>query len=215
MTRRRRSTRLPNYDYTQPGGYFVTICTKNRLSILGHINQGEMILSSTGSIIHECWNRLQKHFTLIELDSFIVMPNHIHGILIIKGRGEASGYTETTTNVTQAPDASPLHRPRGTVKRSLGAIIQNFKSVSTRKVNQLRGTPGEIIWQRSYFDHVIRTERTLLAIRQYIQNNPARWEFDRYNPKTTDQDPQSQIPWNSIASEGASTNDERGIADQA
>jgi putative transposase len=192
MTRRRRSTRLHNYDYARPGAYFVTICTQKRLSLLGHIHLGEMILSPTGKIIKECWFRLQNHFTFVVLDSFVTMPNHIHGILHIEGRGEASGVKMSTANLAHIPDASPLGAPRGTVKGSLGAIIQNFKSVSTRKVNQIHGTLGEIIWQRNYYDHIIRTEHALLTIRQYIQDNPARWEFDRYNPDRIESDAHEQ-----------------------
>ena len=136
-----------------------------------------MALSSVGDIVQRCWLNLPRHFSWLELDAFVIMPNHLHGIIVI-GRGEAS-----------SPDnASPLRRsaevpaqPNGTQPGSLGAILQNFKSVSTRKVNKGNRNSGLPLWQRNYYEHVIRNEEELKEIREYIINNPANRDRDEDN----------------------------------
>ena len=222
----RRSIRLPGYDYTSPGAYFVTICTHRREPLLGEVVDGEVCLSVYGRIAEACWRFLPRHFPHVRLDAFVVMPNHIHGIIwIVDGgdrggeasvdicRGEAStpslgraklspnqrGWVEQEAGVDASPlpmgvdasplpmgvDASPLRtpprreRPRGVEPGSLGAVVGNFKSVVTRRVNRLRGTPGAPFWQRNYHERIIRDERALRAIRRYIRENPMRWERDR------------------------------------
>lgn len=180
----RRTIRLQNYDYSQPGGYFVTIVTENRRLCLGEIADGQAHLSAIGHIVETCWHALPAHFP-VELDAFVIMPNHLHGILFIQNlsnrRGETSRSAPVYKDGSAHPDASPAPAG-GTQQGSLSAILQNFKSVSTRKVNTFCQTPGSILWQRNYYEHVIRTEQDLTAIRAYILGNPGLWEQDPENP---------------------------------
>ena len=176
----RRSIRMKGYDYTSVGAYFVTICTHQRECILGRIEEGVVLLSDSGRIIEHTWRRLPWFFTSIELDAFVVMPNHIHGIVSIVGAKQRAA-----SQISTHADAAALPLQRGSVPQSLSAIIQNFKSVSTKKINVLRHTPSEIIWQRNFYEHIVRTingERELIAIRKYITDNPMQWELDSENP---------------------------------
>ncbi len=160
----------------------------------------------------KCLEKIPHHFTNTSLDSYVIMPNQIHMIVVLS-RGEASVKDGRILPLEPMSDASPLHqyypRPRGTKKGSLGAIIQNFKSVSTRKINQSLNTPGERVWQRNYFEHIIRTERALNAIRRYIMNNPVRWELDRYNPNAVGSDKEAQTLWNLLREKNTSKEHER------
>ncbi len=173
----RHSLRLKDFDYSQVGAYFVTICTKNHQCLFGKIQQGMMELNASGRVAAAQWQLLSNRFTGIELGEWIVMPNHVHGILIITGEGEASQNRSSTLHDSIIKDASPL-RPSGTRPGSVGAIIQNYKSITSRKVatqiEQLKGS----VWQRNYYEHVIRNERELRAISDYILANPQNWEKD-------------------------------------
>ncbi len=167
--------RLRGYDYAQAGAYFVTICAHNRECVFGESMGGEMRLSNIGKIADECWNAIPEHFQQVELDEFVVMPNHIHGILVI-------------TDFVGATHASPLQKsplqeqPRGPNPKSVGAIVGSFKSAVTTRINRLRDTPRTPIWQRNYYEHIIRTERELNVIREYIHNNPLKRSLDMDNP---------------------------------
>ena len=177
----RRSIRLRGHDYAQPGAYFVTVCTRDRESLLGDVVNGEMRLNGAGEIVRRCWVDIRRHFPHIALDAGIIMPNHLHGIIVITEfrRGEASTVHIDAPKKRPEPDASPLRQhPNGTQPGSLSAIVQNFKSISTRKMNITRGTPGTPVWQRSFYEHVIRNDEDLNAIRQYILTNPANWTTD-------------------------------------
>jgi putative transposase len=179
----RRSIRLKGHDYTQPGAYFVTICTRERECLFGHVVNGEMRLNDAGEIAQRGWEDIPRHFPLVELDAFVIMPNHVHGVIVIQGRGEASAINLRVSKTPSKPDASPLRQhPNGTQPGSLSAFVQNFKSISTRRMNAARGSPGTPIWQRGYYEHVIRNEDELKAIREYILGNPARWDEDEDNP---------------------------------
>jgi REP element-mobilizing transposase RayT len=170
----RRSIRLQGYNYATPGAYFVTICTRNKECLLGEISaEGQMQLNDMGRMVTECWNAIPTHFPHITLDTYIVMPNHIHGIITL---GVGAKHSLNFAN------ASPLPA-NGTQSGSLGAIIQNFKSISTRKINAQRAMPGIPVWQRNYWERIVRDESELGHIRQYIANNPRRWAFDRANPQ--------------------------------
>lgn len=180
----RKSIRLKDYDYSQPGGYFVTIVTQNKECVFGEIVNGNMILSSYGEIIDQCWNKTPNNFYNIELDSFQIMPNHIHGIIhivdnIVGAKHSIKKLHKIGNNLQR--NASPL-QPNGTNTGSLGAIIQNFKSVTSRKINQIHKSPGQKLWQRSFYDHVIRNETELKNVRKYIEDNPLKWELDIENP---------------------------------
>jgi len=165
----RRLIRLKGYDYAQEGMYFFTICTYDRQFLFGNVLTGEMELNEFGHIVAEEWRKSTVIRHEIELDMFIVMPNHLHGIVTMTDRDVgATGW-------------SPF--PSGPSKRSLGAFVGGFKSVVTTRINQLRGTPGVPVWQRNYYEHIIRDEESLNRIRRYIADNPTRWEFDPENPE--------------------------------
>ena len=186
----RRSIRLKGYDYTQPGAYFVTICTHQRTPLFGQVVDGEMILNAFGEIVREEWFKTAQIRPYVELydDEFIVMPNHIHGIIRIV----ADPTAVVGARRRRAPTVEQFGKP---VPGSIPTIVRAFKSAVTKRINQLRGTPGAPVWQRNYYEHIIRTERTLIAIRRYIIENPARWSLDRYNPHTTGPDPMVRDIW--------------------
>lgn len=180
----RQSIRLRGYDYTQAGAYFVTIVVRDRECLLGNIVDGEMRLNDYGRIVAAEWRKIPARFPHVTTDASIVMPNHLHGIVVINGRGEVGAMHPPATSsnpLRLSADASPLP-PTGTVPGSLGAIIQNFKSTSSRQVNALRQTSGLPLWQRNYFERIIRNERELNRIREYIVNNPLRWALDTEHP---------------------------------
>ena len=188
----RCSIRLVGYDYSQTGAYFVTLVSFQRECIFGEMIGESVHLSAIGRLVEQEWIDIVKHFNWINLDEIVVMPNHILAIIWIeKRRGEASvtGHQEAgqrkisrrvNPQPTQETDASP-QPAHGTQQGSLGAIIQNFKSISTRKINIEKGEPGNRIWQRNYFEHIIRDEPELLRIRQYIIDNPLKWQLDQEN----------------------------------
>ena len=173
----RRSSRLQGYDYSQAGAYFVTICTRDRECLLGEITVGadsrvfpEMRLNDAGRAVQQCWIAIPDHFPHVELDVFVVMPNHVHGIVVIvDGRGTAC----------RAPTAEQFGCP---VSGSIPTIFRSFKSAVTKCINEMRGTRGEKLWQRNYWEHIVRNESELNRIREYIQNNPAQWELDKLYP---------------------------------
>jgi REP element-mobilizing transposase RayT len=180
----RRSNRLKGYDYSLPGGYFVTIVAQDRKTIFGRVVDGQIEQNDIGKLVQSCWLRIPEHFSYCRLDEHIIMPNHLHGIILIReaiGSGEAFVKDIPEMVDSRSANASPRH-PEGTQSGSLGAIIQNFKSINTRKVNSLYFEPGNRIWQRNYYERIIRNERELNAIRQYILDNPLNWELDEENP---------------------------------
>ncbi len=191
----RRSIRLEGYDYTRPGAYFVTICTKKHTCQFGNIYNETVQLNRYGDIVQACWDNLLQHFPFIKLDAFVIMPNHLHGIVILTerdcndvngGRGEAFSRTHPGMPKIYTENASPLRsmtqQPHGTQSGSLGAIIQSFKSISTRKINTTNNIPGASLWQRNYYDHIIRNKKALNIIRRYITFNPLMWAYDMDNP---------------------------------
>jgi putative transposase len=251
----RRSIRLKGYDYTATGLYFITICAYQRDCLFGEIINGEMRLNDLRQRVHACWQRLPFHFSNLELDAFVIMPNHIHGILVLTQlplsdnqsspprRGAAldrnpppltdhlppnatpgsdhkiqadAAFGRESSDITGAfsepgmafgressdmtgesepgvafgressdiakdrlPNAAPL---RGVVAGSVGAMVLNFKSVTTRLGNRMRRSPGSPMWQRNYYEHIIRDEKSLQFIRQYIHHNPMSWQHDQLHP---------------------------------
>jgi len=163
----RRSIRLQGYDYSLAGAYFITICTKNRECLFGEIITNEMSLNNFGMIARDEWIKSTAIRFEIELDEFVVMPNHFHGIVVIQGRGDR-------------PVAPTEHRP-GPQPRSIGALVAGFKSAVTKNINEIRTTPGLPVWQRNYYEHIIRDEKSYLRIAEYIVNNPLNWQQDQYN----------------------------------
>lgn len=180
---RRKSIRLKNYDYSTPGYYFVTICTRERECILGEVKRAQVILNRTGQIVLSAWQGLPARFPFIELDAFVVMPNHVHGVIVLKPRrGEPCVRPKRGDHKDR-----PYPTPRGTPAFSLARIIQAFKSLSTRQ--WLQDSPPEIshantkLWQQNYYEHVIRRDESLEKIRQYILENPLKWDLDEDNPR--------------------------------
>ena len=144
----RRSIRLQGYDYTNAGIYFVTICSYQRQHLFGTIDNGEMKINLAGQIVFMLWQKIPHHFPNVQLDEFVLMPDHLHGIVVI----------------AESKD-----------KFSLANIIQNFKSVSSRKINRINKNYGVSIWQRNYYERIVRNEEELNNQREYIKNNPANW----------------------------------------
>ena len=191
--RDRRSIRRSGYDYSQFGGYFITICTQDRECLFGEIRDGLMALNDLGSIVHAEWDRSGEIRSELTLDHFIVMPNHIHGIVMITSVGSTGGspalVTGNAPSAVGATGGSPVVgtstrsiRPHGPSKRSLGAFVGGFKQAATIAINRARNSPGAPVWQRNYYEHVIRTEDELNRIRRYIADNPAAWPDDDDNP---------------------------------
>ena len=172
----RRSIRLKGYDYSQTEAYFVTLVACQSECLLGNLHDDKIVLSEMGEIVNAYWLRLPNLYS-IQLDEWVIMPNHMHGIIWILDSDASYAKTQTDDYISKSfiAFASPKLRPIGTKSGSLGAIVQNYKSVTTRKINQLRGTPGLPIWQRNYFERIIRDEGEWERIRLYIQENPTRW----------------------------------------
>lgn len=179
---RRRSIRLPKHDYRSRGAYFVTICTFRRACLFGQVVDGEMRTSDLGVIADEEWWRTVAVRAHVELRSgeFVVMPNHIHGIVHIVGPLGQADAERAATAVTGVHLEQPRSaRATGSVHpSSLGAIVRSYKAIVSRRINAERGTPGAPVWQRSYFEHIIRDEGSLERIAAYIASNPRRWRQD-------------------------------------
>jgi putative transposase len=161
-TSRRKQLRLPGYDYSQPGRYFVTICAFEKACILGEVRGGNFEPSPAGSIVRECWYELPAHYPGVHLDEFVIMPNHIHGLIVFS-----------------RPVGDELKLgvkvPGG---RTVSEIVRAFKTFSARRINESTGATGKPVWQRGYFEHIVRTDKALKNIRQYIRDNPGDWEKD-------------------------------------
>ena len=249
----RRSIRLSGYDYRRSGAYFITINTYKHVWIFGEITEGKMQLNQIGLIVADQWRIIPHNFPHVVLDAWVIMPNHIHGIVVINnytgdvnsengnnignadfnnddddnidgndgivgiaGIAGSRGEAFSLQDYIPCENASPLlqrmpeqllnrslnqslnhtpqqsfhqmpsrsyARPVGTKSGSLGAILQNFKSITARRINQFRRTPGATLWQRNYWEHIIRNEQELNRIRQYITYNPVNWENERKNKR--------------------------------
>ena len=170
----RRSIGLKEFDYSQAGAYFITICTHQREHLFGEIVDGVMTLNEFGVIAQEEWLKTALIRREIDLGEFVIMPNHFHGIIMIHEPVGAYGHTPLpTTNPANFESPS----------RTLGAMVRGFKSAVTTRVNQKRGTPGKPVWQRNYWEHIIRDEKDLLNTQTYILNNPAQWENDEMHSR--------------------------------
>ena len=172
----RKSPRLRGYDYAQEGAYFVTICTADRAHLFGQIIDGAMVLNGAGHIARSCWTEIPDHYPNVELDFYVIMPNHVHGIIVIHddvasptgGRDISRPYENGDVGTPYMASVSPKTNPK---RPALGTIIDTYKAAVTRKINN----PDLKIWQRSYHDHIIRNESSLNKIREYVLYNPARW----------------------------------------
>lgn len=165
----RRSIRLKGYDYSTPGMYFVTVCTQKRLCLFGDVFNGKMHLNDAGKMVHTAWNQLSVVFPGVVIDEFVVMPNHIHGIIVLywgnnhKGNHKGCPYSITLGDIVGA------FKSYTTFQYILGVKTQQWPPFPTR------------LWQRNYYEHIIRNPQSLNRIRQYILHNPLRWYLHRQN----------------------------------
>lgn len=171
----RQSIRLKGYDYAASGAYFITLCTHQRQCLFGDIVAGEMQLNLYGEIVAEEWQRTPEIRSNFAIDGWIVMPNHFHGIVIIEN-SDRSLPSWNAHNRTPLPNS--LHRR----PQSLSSFVAGFKSITTKRINAIRNAAGTPVWQRNYYEHIIRDQDSATKIRQYIQNNPSVWEHDRLKP---------------------------------
>jgi putative transposase len=169
----RRSIRLEEYDHSQQGAYFVTVCTRHRQCTFGEVIRDDVLLSDLGRIAQSTWEKLPEYYDHVELDAFVAMPNHVHGIIVLEGEPPN----------TEANDKRAGRGPAPTRRHALPEIVRAFKSLSSRAVNKLRRRTGVPLWQRNYYERVIRNEKEWDALRGYIFDNPANWAADAENPR--------------------------------
>ncbi|HMN05913.1 MAG TPA: hypothetical protein PKD45_09310 [Flavobacteriales bacterium] len=197
MPPRHKFIRLRGYDYAQGGAYFVTINTYGRRHLLGRVVAGTantdafVELSDDGLIVQECWDGIPVHFPGVFTDAFQIMPDHLHGIVVIgaaHGPAADNGAARAAVGNGAAGPVWSMRcidatdpRPRGSKPRSLSAIVGSFKSAATKRINLLRGTPGAPVWQHNYHDRIIRDGGEHERIAQYIHDNPTKWANDPGN----------------------------------
>ena len=186
----RRSIRLKGFDYSEPGHYFVTICSKQRKCLFGNVVHGVMKLSHIGNVVNTCWEAIPEHFEHVNVDTFQIMPNHLHGIINIRdhvGCVESVGveYIQPLQGKSIRSTQRKLkkhHTYQHVIPKSIGSIIRTFKAAVTRKVHDCNDMIRQSIWQRNYYDHIIRDDVSLFFIQQYIELNPMLWHLDFDNP---------------------------------
>jgi putative transposase len=177
----RSSRRLKGYDYSQAGAYFITVCTCNRGCLLGEIADRAMRLNDAGRMMQDVWDDIPTHYAGIDTDAFIIMPNHIHAVVVIVGATPCGRPDSNNEGQAQGP------APMGNKTLSLADVVHRFKTMTTKrytngvKQNGWPAFPGRL-WQRNYYEHVIRDEDDLNRIRQYVMDNPACWAEDENNP---------------------------------
>lgn len=176
---------MPGFDYSLPGAYFVTVCADRRKCLFGEIVLNEMKVSEFGAIVNECWMEIPRHFANVQLAAHVVMPNHLHGLLAID---ETIRTRERRVAQDRAQHAAPLPadvagKRREIVAGSLPAIIRSFKAASTKRVRDVLGKPGFVLWQRNYYDSVLRHAKEFRNAQRYIIENPLKWYADRDNPE--------------------------------
>ncbi len=175
----RRSIRLKGYDYSQAGAYFVTVCTQDRACLFGDAADGEMRLNDAGRMVHSIWNEMSAFYLGVETDEFVVMPNHVHGIVVLVGVAPRGRPVSGQAQDGQAQGPAPT--------MSLSDVIHRFKTMTTKRYADGVKTDGwpafrGRLWQRNYYEHIIRNDESLNRIREYIVNNPLQWALDRENP---------------------------------
>ena len=191
----RRSIRLKNYDYSQPGAYFITICAQDRQCVFGEIAVGIMRANAVGNLAATCWQQIPQHFPNTQLDAFVIMPNHIHGILFLLDNNAGVQRMGVQCRGVQlnAPTLN-AHKPNTMTPRNpnnmysqispqrgtLGVIIRTYKAAVTTECRKAQ--LAYMVWQRNYYEHVVRDERELQILREYLQNNPKQWEIDQLHP---------------------------------
>ncbi len=158
----------------------MTVCTQDRACLFGDILDGQMRLNEFGGIVAWTWQDLPNHVPNVALDAFVLMPNHVHGIVVI---------TDTVGAGSEPAPTEPA--PTNTKRYALPEIVRQFKTFSARRINKCRGTPGAAVWQRNYYERILRSEESLNQVRQYILDNPHRWAYDRENPEATALEPEA------------------------
>ncbi len=166
----RRSIRLLRWDYAQPGAYFITLCTFNRALLFGTVEAGQMRLATAGETVAREWRRSREIRAEVELDEFIVMPNHFHAIVFLRRGAGVAGEPQTVRGF------------KGSPRRSLSALVQGFKASTTRRINLTEGAACSPVWQRNYYERVLRDDGELHRAREYIIDNPRKWSEDVNNP---------------------------------
>lgn len=172
----RRSIRLMGYDYSQPGLYFITLCTHNRAYLFGEIKEGKMILNKYGVIAEKAWLKTESIRDNLKIDAFVIMPNHVHGIIQIVRTNSNSPQRNTPHQETPQPKTlfkSP--------SKTIGAIIRGYKATVTKQIHNSSGQYGTPVWQRNYYEHIIRNDNDYQHIYDYIIDNPAKWQDDKFN----------------------------------
>ena len=217
FTQGRRTVRLPAYDYSSDGAYFITICAQNRMCLFGDVIDGEMALNQYGKIVEQELLRTPEIRKEVSLDVWMIMPNHIHAIVIINGSGDVGAHGHAPlrgcadengahgraprrgcaddngahgraplrgcADENGAHGHAPLRNQRLYRKpKSLASLIAGFKSAVTTRINGMRDTPGQPVWQRNYWEHIIRNDNTHETIRRYVLENPRHWASDEENP---------------------------------
>ncbi|MDQ0970044.1 putative transposase [Flavobacterium sp. W4I14] len=178
----RRSIRLRGYDYAKAGAYFITICCEDRLHRFGKVSDNKMILNQSGTIAYNEWINLADRFSNFELDVFQVMPNHVHGIMVFSDISSFSTAVEATLAVAQEEDE--LNRATARVAPTISDIVGAYKSIVSNACLQLFKSHDKImgkLWQRNYYEHIIRDERAYNNISNYIINNPSKWDEDKFH----------------------------------
>jgi REP element-mobilizing transposase RayT len=179
----RRTIRLSGYDYSRRGAYFVTLCVHNRECLFGKIEKGKLQLNDAGKYANKCWMDIPGHFPFMQLDEYIIMPNHVHGILILRDFFVgANNHSPECTDQPGANNHSPLRKPPNRVcgtSKTIGSVVRGFKIGVTKWFHDK--SPNAIVWQRNYYEHICHDENELIRIRQYIRDNPSNWGSDEEN----------------------------------
>jgi len=170
----RRSIRFSGYDYSQPGAYYVTVCTHEKRHLFGEIIESEMKLSGCGEVVRRVWEGLTRRYPAVQTDSFVVMPNHIHAIIVVNDVGAIH-------KLPSGEFKRAVHEPPVRGRMLLPTVIGYFKMQTAKRINEMRDTPGAPVWQRNYYEHIVRNEDELGKIRQYIATNRLRWSSDPEN----------------------------------
>lgn len=193
---RKRLARFRDHDYKQAGYYFLTICVHHKESLLGEVKDGKIIPNVYSSIVQNTWNELPKHYENVELDEFIIMPDHIHAIIQLKDPDVEMGlqlspevcngasYLEIglplSSEICNGAPIKPISTTNDPIKQySLAEVVRGFKTFSAIRIHRARGTKGLSVWQKNYFERIVRNEKELNNIRQYISSNPQRYMLKR------------------------------------
>jgi putative transposase len=188
----RRSVRLQEFDYGGNAVYFITICTAGREMLFGIVRDGAMAMNEFGWIVWEEWENSAKIRSEIVLNDFVVMPNHLHALVtIVPHEGDESDRQIPSSEENRVADETRAHSraPLRRTPRSLGSFVAGFKSAATTRINTLRGTAGTPVWQRNYYERIVRNEHARSQIASYIEFNPMQWSIDRENPDRDEENP--------------------------